>query len=424
MHLSILEDIADSDTNAIFFGYAPLSFLESFFQAKSLKAMHVQMREKFYNSYYGFYSDDFNARGTKDFIRKLFYRSGTEIMKVLIKEIENHITTVYKEKSISFQKSLINRAILAAKVEVFNIDKFTLRDGSPNLRYQIENLLLGIETQESSDRYFTYNREENIHERKIIFNTVIVNGEPLSIQLSKDKFADKEIFFWRSGPTHQDSNDGTSIDFKKSDIPYQVLNQGAILNRVEVLRKIIKEAGGKVKIYVAPNLCEKTIKGNLKQIGYQYAYDVFTRLIPPSIDGNDARHFTIDLTSESRAEKDTNNMKLKYIVALSMTYEPSQSARKDIQDYLFIVKSYEINKMKVTYETDSAICIFDSYRFYKLEEIFSAQEGIQKYRPIKLNNFVNDLDWEDLTKKWVGNTDFWILNKNELLTKYGFKIWW
>ena len=193
------------------------------------------------------------------------------------------------------------------------------------------------------------------------------------------------------------------------------------MERLKYLRQIIKDNDGKAKIYIAANVGEKVHETGIKRFGYQYVFNSFKTILPPDTNGNDARHFTIDLTSESNAEKEANNIKLKYIIALSMTYIPANYPRKNTMDFLFIVKP---DKNGVNYATDYAICVFDRYKFYEVDEIYSSSEKIANFKQINLKQFIKFYNWEKLSDDYSKNNRFWITYYREIFSIYGFKAWW
>ena len=58
---------------------------------------------------------------------------------------------------------------------------------------------------------------------------------------------------------------------------------------MSVLQEIIENNDGKVKIYLAANIAEKTVNKKVIQYGYQYIHNTFKTILPPEITGNDAR---------------------------------------------------------------------------------------------------------------------------------------
>jgi hypothetical protein len=111
-------------------------------------------------------------------------------------------------------------------------------------------------------------------------------------------------------------------------------------------------------------------------------------------------------------------MKLKYVVALSMTYAPSQSSRKNTMDFMFIMKK---NTNSVKFSSDKAICIFDRNKFYGLDEIYSEGKFSKHYRQVKIKSFERNLDWGSLSKDW--SSRFMLVNYEQIFKIYGITSW-
>jgi len=427
MHLPVSGDI-ESSTNMVSFGYSPMPFIEGSLKTNSLKEFHVEIQDQFYFQYYSHFSELYAGSGTKNVIRNLFYESGKEIMSVVEKKIRAFIDSMdfnsikYKQ---SFKDSLYNRLVLATEREIFDMLNYRFTDGSYNIRFQIENLLTGINEEDlatDTSKYFNYNKEENTHERDIIFHTVLVNGEPFILRFSKSDFEGKDIRIWRSAIRHHEGSKVT--DFRQADVDFSVFNKGAIDDKVQVLREIIEKNSGKVKIYLAPNVGEKLIDGKTLSYGYQYAYSTLKKILPPTTIASEARYIVIDLSKDSKGNyiDSLTKMKLQYVVALSMAYAPSQSNRKNTMDFMFIMKQYSED---ITYEYEKAICIFDRNKFYKLNEIYSVRQSDRLYKQITLTGFEDSLIWKTKWENdWSKNNRYMLVNYEQIFNIYGFLPWW
>jgi hypothetical protein len=424
----------ESGRNAIFFGYSPLPFIDNSIKSDTQKEMNVEISERFYGRYYKHFSTLFSGSGTKNTIRDMFYASGQEMFSIVERKIDQftdsmNLPTIRFKKE--FKESLRNRLILAAEREIFDMLRYMSKDGSYNLRMQIENLLIGVHREDLStdtDKYYKYNKDSNIGEREIVFNTVLVNGKPFTLSFSKNDFNGADIRIWRSAIRHHESNN--VIKFRQGDIDYKSFNKGAIDDKVEILTQLIDSNGGKVKIYLAPNVGEKHIinedTGEITSVipyGYQYAYSTFKEILPLALIGGEARHIVIDLakTQSGKYIDSLTQMKLEFVAALTLSYAPSQSNRKNTMDFLFIMKKYNED---ITYEYEKVICAFDRSKFYDLGEIYSPPTNDRLYKQIKITSFQKDLNWEKLSRVWNANKRYMLANYEQIYSIYGFSKWW
>jgi len=427
MHLPISGDI-ESSSNMISFGYSPMPFVEGNIKTDSRKDFHVEIQEQFQYQYYKHFSELYGSRGTKYTIRNMFFDSGEEIMKVFKKKIRDHVDIMnldFIEETLrqSFRDSLYNRIVLASEREIFDMLSYRFTDGSYNIRYQVENLLTGINEEElvQPSKIFEYYREENVHSREITFHTVLVNGEPFTLRFSKSDFEGKNIKIWRSAIRHHEAPN--KIKFKQTDVDLSTFNKGAVTDRTHILKELIQKNGKKVKIYLGANVGEVTRDGETFSTGYQYVYSTLKPILPPTTTPSEARHIVLDLSKDGNGNyiDPQAETKLQYVVALSMAYAPSTVHRKNTMDFMFVVKIYDDD---ITYRYEKAICVFDRNKFYKLDEIYSDKPPSKTYKQIILTAFESDLDWDALTEEWSKNSRYMLVNYEEFFNIYQFSSWW
>lgn len=322
----------------------------------------------------------------------------------------NFLNSIKYKKS--FKESLYNRLVLAAEREIFDMVNHEIA-GSYNLRYQIENLLIGETGEFGPKHIFEYNREENIHSREITFHTVLVNNEPFTLRFSKSDFEGREIRIWRSMVLKYEGVKKASR-FNLADINVPIFNKGAIDDRVQVLREIVEDNDGKVKIYIVPNVGEN---------GYQYARHALQSIIPSDSSSSDSGHIVIDLTKDGNGNyiDPQVEMRLRYVVALSLAYAPSWVSRKNTMDFMFIIKKHGDD---IDYNYGAAICIFNRNKFYELDEIHSEAQDNPEYRQISLSTFEKNYDWHKLTKEWSQNDRYMLINHANIFKLYDFTCWW
>ena len=180
---------------------------------------------------------------------------------------------------------------------------------------------------------FDYYREENVHTREITFHTVLVNGEPFTLRFSKSDFEGRDIKIWRSAIRHHETV--KSPKFKQQDIEFSTFNKGAITDRFQILKEMIQNNGNKVRIYLSANVGEMTRDGVTISYGYQYVYSTLKPILPPTTTPSEARHFVLDLSKDGNGNyiDPQAEMKLQYVVALSMSYAPSVNLRYKLEKF-------------------------------------------------------------------------------------------
>jgi len=157
--------------------------------------------------------------------------------------------------------------------------------------------------------------------------------------------------------------------------------------------------------------------------GYQYVYSTLKPILPPATTPSEARHIVLDLSKDGNGKyiDPQAEMKLRYVIALSMAYVPSQALRKNTMDFMFIVKKYD---EAITYKYEKAICVFDRNKFYKLGEIYSDRSPGKNYKQITLTAFESDLDWDTLTEEWSKNSRYMLVNYEQFFKIYNYRAWW
>jgi len=185
--------------------------------------------------------------------------------------------------------------------------------------------------------------------------------------------------------------------------------------------KIIKNNGGKVKIYAASNFGTEH--------GYQYIFvnSKYKDKIPLKEAGvGESRHFVIDFTTDDNGDPydPLANKKLEFLVGLSMCFIDSAVDRKYASEFLFIMKDFEDS-----YKSKDAICIFDRHGFFSKDDIYSSKEfKNSEYRPIELENIIfngKDGSFGELNKEtgmWK-NQKYIFVNYKLFYTVYDYERW-
>lgn len=254
----------------------------------------------------------------------------------------------------------------------------------------------------------------------ITFYNVEVNGLPVKFYLTRDIFYGKEILTFGDRLFHNNKK------MTYQDLDIRGRNKEAINARVDTLRQVIKNNGGKVKIYVAQNF------GIDYGYGYQYIFSngISDDKIPTkSPTSDDARCFVIDFTlNEHGKPVDTlANSKLEFLVSLSMTFSQPSHDRIFASDFLFDMKDFNSD-----YKSENSICLFDRHGFYSANDIHSYvkfSELKSRFRSLTVENVVfngrsssySELDRE--TGMWK-EQDFLTISHKLLLGIYGIKKWW
>ncbi len=372
-----VESFRDRESVPLFFGYSPLSFVDSSFTTENQLEFNREIQNNFFYQY-------LNSKAVKDAVSlrnsvalkiKLFKQSSGEILEVLKSKIEVFVRNCFKSeenKDIAKKKrtSLLNKLLMAAEKGALSLSENEYVDGvkGDSIRIKIENLIIGGLSHSEGGKY--YGRTENAYSKTITFNKVSYNGRPVKISINKDDFNGKDIIIWRSF-SHLGKEMTSLFDFYLHNIQ-------VIRSKSSALKEIIKDnvgeegkvaTDGKVRIYVAQNHLEKgyhLLATNAEP--YIKSIPRRERLATPySGFSFDANRFDLDLS-----DPDIDS-KIEYIIALSLCYEKVSHT-----DNMFFMTRDEITKeVAGTYVEvpiwfyDSVICAFDRHRFYSLDEIFS-----------------------------------------------------
>lgn len=354
------KDITSKDESIMFLGCSLLPFMDKNIGFDNYLDLQIEINNIF-TDFYTYHFQDFIAnRGSREIVSDSFFISSQETLDVLRNEISEQVHIRYGKLHYSKRISLINQLLTATEKEISDFSRHQIRVESmlhDNVRYQIETLLNG-------DSYGDW----------IIFYNVKVDGLPVKIYLTRDKFYGKDMLFFGDRLTYND------IRISYGDLEIDRRNFPAIRARRDVLRSIIESNGGKVKIYVANNL-------GIDE-GYQYIFSnqKYLDKIPFKETGEgEARHFTIDFTVENGRPVDPlARAKLEFLISLSMCYSQPTGNRLHASDFLFIMKGFQS-----PYTEESAICIFDRHGFFSPDEVYSTSSlRSDDYKQVILNSVV------------------------------------
>jgi len=184
-----------TENNKVEFGYSPLPFLKSSFESFDL---NLDIQNKFISQYRSYFNELFSQQGVKAKL-KLFTESGSEVMKILKKELNKHFSAPYLTKSQ--KESLLLELLNEAVEEIFKVGAQKIqREGVkyPNLRMQIEQLLIGKD----------FSKTITFH--KVLVGLLDKDGnpvldesgdpvkDPFKIQLNKDIFRGYNVMIFRT----------------------------------------------------------------------------------------------------------------------------------------------------------------------------------------------------------------------------------
>lgn len=396
-----------NDESVLFLGCSVLPYMGKNIVYDNYLDLQYELDNSF-TEFYEYHFQDFYAyRGMSNVVGDVFFTSVQEALEVLMPEITKQVEAKYPTLSNSEKITLINQIFLAAEKELSNVagDKINVR-GIPvdNIRAQIEKLL-------NRDSYGDW----------ITFYNVEVNGLPVKFYLTRDIFYGKEILTF-----------GNRLFYNNKKMTYQDLdirgrNKEAIKMRMDTVRKIIKDNGGKVKIYVAQNF------GVDYGYGYQYIFSngISDDKIPTkSPTSNDARCFVIDFTLNEHGKPvdPLANSKLEFLVSLSMTFSQPSHDRIFASDYLFDMKDFNSD-----YKSENSICLFDRRGFYSANDIhsyvkFSELKDV-RFKSLSVKNVVfngKDASFSELDKEtgiWK-DQGFLIISHKLLFGIYRINRWW
>ena len=355
------------DDNSVYFGYSPMSFIEKGFKATGLRGLSRTLQDAFLSSYYEFLRSKIKD---SDFLQRridFFIDSGNSILNVIYKKIDNYVNNLkfddddLSSEVISERREAIRDSLkITVEKEIFSVTDMTIKVGGqkkPNLRWQIENLLIGYTGLDQSGELLGFNRLENSYSRPITFYSVEVDGRPVQFILSKDDFAGIDLKIWREFKFKHHQIIVSDVNFKK-------INSKAIQDRVAEIERIIIDNGGKVRIYPIANFGDK--------YGFQYIKSKgFDSFLPPSpilsthSKNKDAKHFVVDFNTN----EDFARSVLEYIVALSMSYEKISRA-----SFMFVISLNDVDKAspaKAIWDYNNMICAFDRFKLYRTFNFYS-----------------------------------------------------
>jgi hypothetical protein len=382
----------DNKDATVYFGYSPISFMDDSFISTSLKSFDSEIETHFRSLYKNYLDNTYGGSATDRRI-KLFIDSGLEMIKTLKVVLRTKLGTLGLEKEEQIE--LYNRLLIAAEKEILDYNEEYISHGNFrlfNLRFQIENLLIGRKFIE-----------------KITFHQVEFKGKSFELDLGKDIFSGKDIKIFRS------------FSYNYLDFDFQGHNYGIIKEKTQILKKTIESAVGKdgrVRIY--PLYKPSQVEGYHFLLSPTFFKDLIPteRLQIPDTKKKDARFFDVDLQDIDI------QIKLEHIVKLSLSYIDSTKDASFPRDFLFVITKDDLGG-KAVYDYDKMIGAFDRNRFYNPNEIYSIDQGVRgKYEPFKISNFESGIKIDpDLIEQWVKANKFLTL-----ATKYNFPknyiTWW
>ncbi len=419
--------------NEVFFGYSPLTFLDksiniqmaSYVRGERHKVFNKRISKFFFAKYDALKQNIYSVDLLETRVG-LFAQSSKEILDVVKVELKNSIDN--REDLSSLEKTdLYNRLLATAQKELFDIARYQIKAGAnyeSNIRHQIENLLIGW--SKATNIYHTYyGRIENIYQRNIIFHQVNdpLTNKPFKLSLEKTMFDGKDLIIWRN-------NKWGTRTMKHSDINYDQYNHETIIERADILKKIIENnfgENGKARIY--PVINPSVGAGYhfiLKTETLTNLFPDFRHLVNDKRTNRDARRFDIDLNDPNLQHK------LEHIIKASLVNLEVSGFNPNVRDILFIMTKDDISittgedTVEVPiYFYDKMVCAFDRNRFYLPGEIPSFYIGSSlDYKPIVINDIENDIIIDNtLINLWEEYDDYFYLGKQTLFPK-SYKGWW
>jgi len=313
-----------SSQNKVKFGFSPLSFLSSDFNYNPLY-FHNDLLSYFKYQFERFELATYGTQGDVALVNN-FYASGVEMFSVLEQEIEDYF--IYSRPSLNADKMnfMLSKVLMEARSEVLAWN-FRIRDGGgtylSNVRYQIEDLIIGKD----------YCKEIELRKFGIKF------------YLTKDDFIGKDIKIFRALKT------------TPSCLNIDTINKKVIETRSKTLTSIIKQNGGKVRLFFGVSFSDtegvqyvrKSDSTNVRNTLYRiYPQKGITQVSHIDIDLNDPNAHGI----------------LRAVAKLSLTYFPGANFRTPF---------FTMSKLGTDYRR--VICAFDHRKFYSISEIFSPMQA-------------------------------------------------
>jgi len=379
------------------FGYSPISFIDGSFVSTSLKSFDSEILTHFKGLYKNYLDNNYGGSATDRRI-KLFVDSGLEMLKALRIVLRAKLETLGLKKKEQIE--LYNRLLIAAEKEILDYTSETISHDNevlPNLRYQIEDLIIG--------RKFS---------KKITFHQVENEGESFELELNKDIFSGKDIKIWRILRRGYDLGRYGYTDFDAQQYNYAITKE-----RAQILKRAIESAvgeDGKVRIYPTTMIDQNE--------GYHFLIrtESFENLIPterlqlPNTNKKDARFFDIDL-------QDVNiQVKLEHIIKLTQSYVDSRGNINFPRGFLFIITKDDLDG-KTVWDYDKMIGAFDANKFYNPSDIHSVG-SYTYFKPVRITGFENEFKISsDFIKAWVRSNMFLRLPTTYNFPK-NYKPWW
>ncbi len=417
MFLPITSGFIQSEENTVSFGHCVAPYVDRSFSnpARNYRVFEHYIRDIFYQKYFAYYASDYAYEGTPQLNRKMFIDSGKQIVETLIPLIKDEVFTSGRfDKTLTkAQKTALYTSLITDLIqEVFESERYARHENYDReylLRFQIENLLIGYTQKHLPSTVYPEHDQGNKGERTLFFHNVLVNGQPFTMTIEKEDFAGKDIKIWRRA-------DAVYINSELA----QDYNSQTTLKRVDVLKKIIGQFGGKVRIY--PTIYKDIAHGFLyikpgtqKTDGNYMQYAYLPRHAPPE----KMAYFDIDISKEFDLKL------LEYIVSMSYTYRKASAATGlDNHNFMFVMKgpSDGIDKTDI-------ICAFDHRQFYALDEIHSVEyenpgytssPSFVQYFKITANSYKKDsnehiLDITSVNNDWSNAGHYLIISTEGLL---------
>ena len=375
LYLPVLKSIPNSESNAVYLGYSPLSFISDSIDSRNRRNFNREIENDFFLRHQQLYSNYFMRRGTNDVKVDLFIKSAEEMLTKVIDKLRKEIfdSNRFEDKKPKEKEAIFTQLVISASEDIFSkgyrIGSAGGEDTKYNLRFQIERLLMG------------HNDQGNLFERIIIFHKVKIDDKIFKMQMDKDDFLGANIRIWRATPK----------DFDLSSYQ-QIINKQGIDLKVKILREIIKQNGNKVKIFTGLNINN--------EFGVQYILpaqegDQFSYLPRTYTDDISPSYFEIDFdTNPNFAES-----QLRFIASLLTKMSGS------INNFFFVMKPFSS-----TVDSQEMICAFDFRKLFKIDEIHSpktyvlSSESSKKYnyeyKRIVLSSDVGSFDFSKVNNLW------------------------
>jgi len=426
MRLPTEKDIEISpNENKIFFGYSPMTFIDSSLSAKNERVLSLKITDVFLTKYRLYKSLHYSGND-KDRRVDLFIESGLEILPIVKNKLRNAVDNL--ELSTEEREYLYNKLSIAAERELLDYTGHRINYGGHrffNVRYQIENLLIGYSG--SAAESLEYNLEGNSFEDDIIFHQVVFDkdvwyknsflkafekGESFSLSFDKDDFSGRNIQIWRDL-----KYGGQSYRF--SDVDFEQYNRGIILEKTQILRESLQDIFGKdgeCRIY--PLFYQGSGEGYhslLRTNRYQSLVPT-QRASVPNTNKKDARRFDIVLSDPFLQQK------LEHIIKLSGSYLTPGSQTADTKDFIFIITK---NINVPIYEYNKIVGAFDRNKFYSPGEILSLGEGNSDHRPVPITAFEDDMQiGQEFIDKWEKFRNKFLVVPTTSMFSTDYTPWW